>query len=152
MLGLLRPSGSLAIVRAPLADVAASLTVVVLSIDRFTLAKRRWRGKAVDGREFGFDLEKSLRHGEAFFATDTQVYRIEQAAEPLLRIRLQTPAQSATVAWQIGNMHFPVQVEPDHLMVEDDAILRQVLERERIAFEPITGIFQPLSGASAHRH
>jgi urease accessory protein len=152
MFTLFRNSVSLDIIRAPLADVSSALALVALPIDRFTLAKRRWRGKAADGHEFGFDLERPLRHGDAFFATESHVYRIEQAPEPLLKIALGTAPQSAAAAWQIGNMHFPVQVAVDHLLVEDDPILRQVLEREAIAFEPVTGIFQPLGGAAGHRH
>lgn len=152
MFTLFRNSASLEIIRAPLADVSSALAVVALPIDRFTLAKRRWRGKAADGREFGFDLERPLRHGDAFFANETHVYRIEQAQEALLKIPLGTPTQSAAAAWQIGNMHFPVQVTADHLLAEDDPILRQVLEREGFAYEPVTGIFQPLGGGAGHRH
>jgi urease accessory protein UreE len=29
-------------------------------VERLKLAKRRWRGAATDGEEFGFDLEKPL--------------------------------------------------------------------------------------------
>jgi urease accessory protein len=152
MFTLFRNSASLDIIRAPLVEVPAALALIPLAIDRFTLAKRRWRGKAADGREFGFDLERPLRHSDAFFATETNIYRIDQAPEPLLKIALGTAAHSAAAAWQIGNMHFPVQTAADHLLVEDDPILRQVLEREAIAFEPVTGIFQPLGGAAGHRH
>ena len=152
MFTLFRHPASLDIIRAPLADAAASLAVIALPIDRFTLAKRRWRGKAADGREFGFELERPLRHGDAFFATDTHVYRIEQTPEPLLKVALGSANQAAATAWQIGNMHCPIQVAADHLLVEDDPILRQVLEREGVAYETTTGVFQPLGGSSGHRH
>ena len=40
--------------------------IVILTADRATLAKRRWRGVAQDGREFGFDLDHVLVRWKRF--------------------------------------------------------------------------------------
>lgn len=150
MLAVFRSSTSLEIIRGPLREAAAARPAVALTAARFTLAKRRWRGTAADGREFGFDLERPLRHGDIFFQTESQSYVIAQSAEPVLRIELRSPAEAAATAWQIGNMHFPVEVRDDALLIEDDPVLRQMLERGGIAFTTAQAVFQPLGGG--HRH
>lgn len=150
MLGLFRSSVALEVVRGPLAQAAANLPAVALTVDRFTLARRRWRGVAADGREFGFDLERPLCHGDTFFQEAARRYVICQAAEPLLRMDLGSAAGAAAMAWRIGNLHFPVEIREDVLLTEDDPVLRQALAREGIAFVRTEGVFQPLSGG--HRH
>jgi urease accessory protein len=152
MFALFRQSDSLELIRGPRANPSPELPAIELAVDRFTLAKRRWRGQAADGREFGFDLERPLRHGEVFFATNTHSYVIAQTSEPVLLVAFTSPSQAAHTAWQIGNMHFPVEVRADSLLVEDDPILRALLEREGIAFTTTRAIFQPVGGAAAHRH
>ncbi|MBL4640618.1 MAG: hypothetical protein JKX86_02280, partial [Verrucomicrobiales bacterium] len=46
---------------------AAELPEVELVADRFKLQKRRWRGEASDGADFGFELAEPLGHGAVFF-------------------------------------------------------------------------------------
>ena len=152
MFALFRHADSLELICGRLASPLTDLPAIELIADRFTLAKRRWRGAAADGHEFGFDLERPLRHQDIFFQTDTHRYVIVQAPEDVLRIAFTDPAQAARAAWQVGNMHFPVAVREDCLFVEDDPILRQLLEREGIAFTTAHAVFQPLGGAAGHRH
>jgi urease accessory protein len=125
---------------------------VVLRADRVTLAKRRWRGVAEDGREFGFDLAEPLSHGDCFFIDGSVPYLIEQLPESVLEIPVATPEQAAHVAWNIGNLHFGIQVLPALLRVVDDLAIAQMLAREGIAFERRTEVFLPLSGSSGHHH
>lgn len=65
-----------------------SLPVIRLHAERLVLAKRRWRGVAEDGSEFGFVLEAPITHGTPFFSNETVVYSIEQKPEPVLEITL----------------------------------------------------------------
>jgi len=129
-----------------------TLPFIDLEVDRLTLAKCRWRGLATDGRDFGFDLEHPLRHDDVFFQTATHQYRIAQIPENVLRVALTTPAQAAALAWQVGNLHFRVMIQEGFLLVEDDLALRQMFERESVAFTPARAIFQPMSGAAGHEH
>ena len=131
---------------------AAECRKVFLRTDRHTLAKRRWRGRAEDGQDFGFDLEWPLRHGDAFFETPGQSYIIQQAPEPVLAVLIVTPAQAARVAWQIGNLHFPAAIIEDSILTVDDLALRQMFDRERISYRLTEAIFQPLSAAAGHHH
>ena len=124
---------------------------IMLRADRLTLAKRRWRSFAEDGVEFGFDLASPLAHGDAFYASDTALYTIEQKPEPVLEIALiPKPAAVARLGWTIGNLHFPIQVTEDVVRVPDDSALRALFERQGIPFTVAERIFIPFAKAHSH--
>ena len=131
---------------------AHALPPVAVRTDRRTLAKTRWRALAEDGTEFGFDLARPLRHGAAVFQNAQARYVIEQRPEPLFRVPVADPSEAARLGWMIGNLHFPAQVRDNGIYVEADPAVRQMLEREDIAFEETEGIFQPLHAGGAHHH
>ncbi len=132
-------------------DTPPSLPRISLAVDRLTLAKRRWRGVAVDGADFGFDLPSPLADGAVFFANGTSAYCIEQKPEPVLEIALiPRPAPVARLGWTIGNLHFPIQVTDELVRVPDDSALRQLFEREKIPFTSCERVFQPF--AKCHNH
>src|SRR5688572_15164414 len=111
------------------------LAAVRIPVDRLTLAKRRWRGVAEDGKEFGFDLERPLNDGAQVFISDTSVYVIAQKYEPVLEVALGSDASAAArLGWIIGNLHFSLEVVGSLVRVADDPALRQLFERESISF------------------
>jgi urease accessory protein len=127
--------------------------VILLSVDRHTLARKRWRGVASDGSEFGFDLENSLKHGAAFFKKEGKCYVINQTEEPCFLIELKTPKLSAWLGWMVGNLHFKAEFTEQGMLVQDDLAVRQMLERESIAFTLVSRIFQPCAqGGHSHDH
>ncbi|RYD74293.1 MAG: urease accessory protein UreE [Verrucomicrobiaceae bacterium] len=133
-------------------NVDPTLPKVPVAVDRLTLAKRRWRGVAADGREFGFDLEYPLAHGDIVFA-DGSRYTIAQKPESVLEVALATdPAAAARLGWLIGNLHFQLEVAHGVIRVADDPALRQLFEREHIAYTVETRVFQPLGGGHSHSH
>ncbi len=131
-----------------------ALPQIGLRVDRLTLAKRRWRGVADDGCEFGFDLDRPLVDGEAFFSRGSG--RLRHRAKQRTGPRNPSAefgvhaADAARLGWMIGNLHFPLAIEGEMLRVADDPALRQLFERERISFTARDAIFQPLAGG--HRH
>jgi urease accessory protein len=125
---------------------------LALRADRVTLAKRRWRGVAENGREFGFDLATPLGHGDCFFVDGETRYFIEQQPEAVLEIPVVTPEEAARIAWNIGNLHFGIQVLPTSLRVVDDPAIVQMLTREGVAFQRHTEVFLPLSSGGGHHH
>ena len=125
---------------------------LAVRVDRRTLAKTRWRAQAEDGTEFGFDLARPLRHGAAVFQNGQARYVIEQRPEPLLCVAVADPAEAARLGWMIGNLHFPAQVRAGGIYVEADPAVRQMLQREEIAYEETEGVFQPLHAGGAHHH
>jgi urease accessory protein len=129
-------------------------TIVLLTADRATLAKRRWRGVAQDGQEFGFDLDHVLVDGSVFHREGGKCYVISQATEPVLEIELGgDSAQAAVLGWQIGNLHFPIEVTEFVIRSADDPAIRHMLQREAIPWRPATAVFRPFKSAGyVHHH
>jgi len=106
---------------------------------------------AEDGEEFGIDLEKPLLDGTAVFANDSAVYVVAQKYEPVLEVSLSADAPGAAkLGWLIGNLHFPLEVAGSVVRMADDPALRQLFDREHIAFTPCKRVFHPLSGGHHH--
>ncbi len=143
------------LVRQTIEASEAELPEVELVADRFKLQKRRWRGEAEDGADFGFELAEPLGHGAVFFESATHRYRIRQTPEPVLAIPLAGDAtEAAETGWQIGNLHMPVQVAADEIRVGDDPAVRQLFTGMGIAFSVKEEIFQPMKGSigAGHSH
>src|SRR5271166_135133 len=138
------------IISAPLSAPAPAAREILLPIDRLTLAKRRWRGAAEDGREFGFDLAAPLHDRAPFFQTNAATYVIAQQPEPVLEIPLSTPEASARLAWLIGNLHFTLQLTNGVIRIPDDSALRQMLDREQIPYTTASRVFHPFRPGHAH--
>lgn len=139
------------LIHAPLADCDPGLTTVRIPVERLTLAKRRWRGVAEDGREFGFDLDAPLPDGAAVFQSESAVYVIAQKFEPVIEVALDGDASNAArLGWMIGNLHFPLEVAGSLVRVADDPALRQLFKRERTPFIACKRVFHPLGGAHHH--
>jgi urease accessory protein len=139
------------IVRKPTENSADALPRIPMRVERLTLAKRRWRGAADDGTEFGFDLDVPLTDGVTFFLGDAAAYFIEQRPEPVLEVALiPKPAPVARLGWTIGNLHFPIQVTDECIRVPDDVALRQLFEREKIPFTAAERVFVPFAKSHGH--
>ena len=143
------------LIRQTIEPGATGLPEVELVADRFKLQKRRWRGEASDGADFGFELAEPLGHGAVFFESATHRYRIRQTPEPVLAIPLASDAtEAAETGWQIGNLHMPVQVAADEIRVGDDPAVRPLFPGMGIAFSVKEEIFQPMKGSigAGHSH
>jgi len=143
------------LIRQTIEPGATDLPEVELVADRFKLQKRRWRGQAEDGADFGFELAEPLGHGAVFFESATHRYRIRQTSESVLAIRLAGDAtEAAETGWQIGNLHMPVQVAGGEIRVGDDPAVRQLFASMGIAFAVKDEIFQPMKGSvgASHSH
>lgn len=141
----------------------AALPEIGLTVERLTLAKRLWRGVAEDGTEFGFELEKPLRHGDTFRQTASVRYVIRQVPEALLEISLDVaPSAAAGIGWAVGNLHLELSAEPARLLALDEPAVRQLLARLQVPCKPVTAVFRPGRFArgdlpthelgSSHRH
>jgi urease accessory protein len=141
------------LINRPWTEPAGSRQKILLPVARHTLAKRRWQGAALDGRDFGFDLETHLHDGDIIFATDAAQYVLAQKPEPILEISADEPEQAARIAWSLGNLHFPVEIRRGTIRVADDPAVRLYLERDRIIFAALSDVFHPLKAVSSgHSH
>ncbi|ADE55175.1 urease accessory protein UreE [Coraliomargarita akajimensis] len=141
------------LITSALGSVPAAKEVVPLLVDRHKLARRRWRGEATDGADFGFDVTEALSHGDCIHATDTKAYVIEQQPEDCFLIPLGAAKDAAWVGWMVGNLHFKASFSEDGVLVQDDLAVEQMLEREHIHYHRVTRVFQPAKqGGHSHDH
>lgn len=117
---------------------------VAIHGDRFTLAKRRWRGTADDGTEFGFDLGAPLKDGDTVFQAADKRYVIRQHEEPVVEVDLDIAASAAAgIGWAIGNLHLELSAGPARMLAPDEPAVRQLLERLAVPYRRTTAIFKP---------
>lgn len=130
---------------------SADLKSVSLHASRSEIAKRRWRGVAEDGAEFGFDLERPLAAGSVFFQTESTYYVLVQEEEAVLELDLAEAPYTARLAWMLGNLHMGVEITGECMRVVDDQAVRQLFDREGVGYRPAVRLFRPLRGV-AHAH
>lgn len=117
---------------------------IVLHAERRLFLKRRWRGVAEDGMEFGFDLEDRLIDGCVIFQAEGNDYIVRQTAETVYRIPFATPAEAALVAWKTGNLHMPAQITGDAILVLHDEAMGNLILREGWPFTEPEVLFNPM--------
>ena len=122
---------------------------VVLAAERRQFLKRRWRGTAADGTEFGFDLESRLTDGCLIYQDEGLDYIVRQLPEIVYEVSLESPAHAALVAWKVGNLHLPAQILDGAIRVLHDEAMTQLLEREGWTFTEPEVLFTPMK-AMAH--
>jgi urease accessory protein len=124
-------------------------TQLVLAAERRQFLKRRWRGVAEDGTEFGFDLETRLTDGGVIFQQAGNDYIVRQLPETVYEVPLESPSRAALIAWRVGNLHLPAQILDHSIRVLHDEAMAQLLEREGWDFTEPEVIFTPMK-AVAH--
>jgi urease accessory protein len=131
------------------ASVRPSGEQIVLAVERRQFLKRRWRGVAEDGTEFGFDLENRLIDGCVIFQQGGKDYLVRQLPETVYEVSFESADHAALVAWKVGNLHLPAEILPDRLRVLHDEAMKSLLDREGWTFTEPVVLFQPLK-AMAH--
>ena len=121
----------------------------------FDLRERsRLRATLLSGQEIGIDLPVGtiLHHGSKLQLADGRVVAIEACDEELLEVRAASAAELARIAYHIGNRHVPIQVGDGWLRILPDHVLKAMVEGLGGDAEPVSGRFQPESGAYGHSH
>ena len=110
---------------------------------------RRKRLTVDDGWSFVADFEHtvSLRHGDALELGNGCLVEISASPESLLAV---TGNDLPRLAWHIGNRHTPCQIEPDRLLIQNDPVIRHMLEHLGAEIVEITESFTPVGGAYGH--
>ncbi len=109
---------------------------------------RRKRLTSDGGLEFLVNLSEttSLAAGLCFLLDDGRRVEIHASAEALLEISGDLPR----LTWHIGNRHAPCQIEPDRLLVQNDHVMRSMLQRLGATIRDVTLPFNPEGGAYGH--
>ncbi len=107
------------------------------------------------GRGLGVFLPRgtAVRGGDVLVAEDGSLIVVKAAPQPVLVVRHCSQHGSAfdllRAAYHLGNRHVPLELQPDHLKLEPDHVLADLLRSMHlIVSEENTG-FEPENGAYA---
>lgn len=107
---------------------------------------RRKRLVSDQGLAFLVDLENttSLNQGDALVLEDGTQVVVNAADEPLMAV---TGENMVRLAWHIGNRHTPCQIEANRLVIQNDPVIRHMLEHVGATVREIFEPFTPEGGA-----
>ena len=123
--------------------------------------KSRFDATDSSGRALGIFLARGtvVRGGDVLEVEDGSLVRVIAAPQPVLRIthctEHGTPFDLVRAAYHLGNRHVPIELNPDHLKIEPDHVLADMLRAMHLIVRADTTAFEPESGAYAaqgHAH
>ncbi|WP_431258828.1 urease accessory protein UreE [Roseateles chitinivorans] len=129
---------------------AASVT-----LDWDTRQKSRFQVADSQGRELGVFLPRgtTVRGGDVLVAEDGSLVRVVAAPQALLRITACTahgsPFDLIRAAYHLGNRHVQIELKPDHLKIEPDHVLADMLRAMHLIVNEVEEGFEPEAGAYA---
>lgn len=105
--------------------------------------------EATNGETVLVDLPQttSLNHGDGLESSEGLIIEVLAADEDLLQIKGENLVQ---LAWHIGNRHTPCQIEADHLLIQNDAVIAHMLEHLGATVTVVQRPFTPEGGAYGH--
>ena len=125
--------------------------------------KSRFAATDSAGRELGIFLPRGtlVRGGDVLVAEDGSMVRVIAAPQPVLVIthckNHGTPFDLTRAAYHLGNRHVPIELQPDHLKIEPDHVLADMLRamhlivtEQNLAFEPEGGAYAAGHGGHSH--
>jgi urease accessory protein len=127
--------------------------------------KSRFDATDSAGRRLGIFLPRgtAVRGGDVLVAEDGSLIAVKAAAQAVLKITHCTTHGAAfdliRAAYHLGNRHVPIELKPDHLKIEPDHVLMDMLRAMHLIVTPVDEAFEPENGAYAtgghhggHRH
>ena len=136
-----------------------------LELDWDVRQKSRFDATDSLGRALGVFLPRGtlVRGGDVLVAEDGSMIRVSAAPQAVLRITA-CMAHGSTfdltrAAYHLGNRHVPIELQPDHLKIEPDHVLADMLRAMHLtvnevaeSFEPEGGVYSTGGHSHAHRH
>ena len=136
-----------------------------VSLDWDVRQKSRFQTEDSTGRVLSVFLQRGqvVRGGDVLVADDGSLIKVEAAPQTLMRISACTahgsPFDLTRAAYHLGNRHVPIELQPDHLKIEPDNVLAEMLRAMYLivntveeAFEPEGGAYGSHHGGSGHSH
>jgi urease accessory protein len=130
--------------------------------------RQKSRFDAVDstGRALGVFLPRGVlvRGGDVLIGEDGSFVKVVAAPQPVLVVRAcadhGSPFDLVRAAYHLGNRHVPLELKPDHLKLEPDHVLGDMLRMMHLivtqaeeSFEPEGGAYTAETAAGGHgRH
>ncbi len=140
--------------------LAAVLLKRAASIELDWDVRQKSRFDATDstGRALGVFLPRGsvVRGGDVLVAEDGSLIRVLAAPQAVLRITACAEHGSAVdlprAAYHLGNRHVQLEVKPDHLQLEPDPVLADMLRSMHLIVHEVQAPFEPEGGAYAAAH
>lgn len=135
-----------------------------VTLDWDVRQKSRFDAESSDGRRVGVFLPRGtvVRGGDVLITQDGSLLRVIAAPQPVLRITACTdhhhghdhdPAfDLMRAAYHLGNRHVPIELRPDHLKIEPDHVLADMLRAMHLNVAEVREPFEPEGGAYAAGH
>ena len=133
-----------------------------LQLDWDVRQKSRFEAADSQGRALGVFLPRGtvVRGGDVLVAEDGSMVRVIAAPQPVLVIthcpQHGTPFDLMRAAYHLGNRHVPIELQPDHLKIEPDHVLADLLRSMHLIVREDNAAFEPEGGAygsaGAHAH
>jgi urease accessory protein len=133
-----------------------------VTLDWDTRQKSRFDFTDSTGRHVGVFLARGavVRGGDVLVAEDGSFIRVIAADQPVLVITAckehGTPFDLTRAAYHLGNRHVPIELKPDHLKIEPDHVLADMLRSMHLDVTETNAPFEPEGGAygnaGGHHH
>ena len=136
-----------------------------VELDWDTRARSRFDATDSAGRHMGVFLSRGtvVRGGDVLVAEDGSLVRVIAAPQPVMVIRHCSQHGTAfdltRAAYHLGNRHVGIELQPDHLKIEPDPVLADMLrsmhllvDEQLAAFEPEGGAYAPGGHGHGHGH
>ena len=124
-----------------------------LELDWDVRQKSRFDATDSLGRALGVFLARDtlVRSGDVLVAEDGSMVRVIAAPQSVLRITAcalhGSPFDLTRAAYHLGNRHVPIELQPDHLKVEPDHVLADMLRAMHLTVQEVNEAFEPEGGA-----
>ena len=129
-----------------------------VALDWDVRQKSRFEATDSTGRTLGVFLPRGtvVRGGDVLVAEDGSLVRVEAAPQPVMVIRHCTrhgsPFDLVRAAYHLGNRHVQIELRRDHLKIEPDHVLAEMLGRMHLIVTNEDAPFEPEGGAYAGGH
>jgi len=142
--------------RMPQAKGLAKVLVqraATVTLDWDTRQKSRFDATDSSGRQLGVFLPRGtvVRGGDVLVAEDGSLVRVQAAPQTVLRISACAEHGTAfdlmRAAYHLGNRHVPIELQPDHLKIEPDHVLADMLRAMHMTVAEVSEPFEPEGGA-----
>jgi len=139
------------------AGLAAALLKRASTVELDWDVRQKSRFEATDstGRALGLFLPRGtvVRGGDVLVVEDGSTVRVIAAPQSVLRITPcvdhGSPFDLIRAAYHLGNRHVPIELHPDHLKIEPDPVLADLLRAMHLVVTEVSDAFEPESGAYA---
>ena len=129
-----------------------------VALDWDVRQKSRFDATDSSGRTLGVFLPRGtqVRGGDVLVGEDGSLVVVKAAAQPVLVVRHcaehGTPFDLTRAAYHLGNRHVALELQPDHLKLEPDHVLAEMLRNQHLIVTEEQAAFEPEGGAYGQAH